>query len=67
MTVQRTRSVTADRQWHVDQAVANEALEHLEVSEDSRRIADRYVVGTASARTAAAQIRQRYGIVAPAQ
>ncbi|MDR0285430.1 MAG: antitoxin VbhA family protein [Propionibacteriaceae bacterium] len=50
------------RQAKVDQAVANQHLENLVVSEESKRIADNYVVGTASARQAAEQIRARYGI-----
>jgi hypothetical protein len=46
----------------VAQAVANERLEGLHVSEDSKRIADNYVVGKASAQEAAKKIRERYGI-----
>ncbi len=34
------------------------------MSEDTKRIADSYVVGKASARQAAAKIRARYGISA---
>lgn len=51
------------RAQQVAQAVANERLEGLRVSEDAKRIADNYVVGEASAKEAAAKIRQRYGIV----
>jgi len=51
------------RAAEVARAVANQRLEGLVVSEDSKRIADRYVVGEASAREAAAQIRARYGII----
>ncbi|MDR0625866.1 MAG: antitoxin VbhA family protein [Bifidobacteriaceae bacterium] len=58
-----TRSVT-EREHIVAQAIANERLEGLIVSEESRRIADRYIVGEASASEAAAKIRERYGIQA---
>jgi len=50
------------RRSQIDQAVANERLERLVVSEDSRRIADNYVVGQASAAEVAEKIRERYGI-----
>ena len=43
-------------------AVANERLEQLTVSEESKRIADNYVVGQASATQVANRIRARYGI-----
>lgn len=46
----------------VRQAVANERLEGLRVSEESRRIADNYVAGKASAKEVAEKIRARYGI-----
>ncbi|MDR0417199.1 MAG: antitoxin VbhA family protein [Propionibacteriaceae bacterium] len=54
----------AERERAVVQAVANERLEGLAVSEESQRIADRYIVGEATAAEAAAMIRQRYGIQA---
>jgi hypothetical protein len=50
------------RQVEVKQAVANERLENLVVSEESQRIADNYVVGKADAKQVADQIRARYGI-----
>ncbi|MDR0782814.1 MAG: antitoxin VbhA family protein [Propionibacteriaceae bacterium] len=53
---------TTARRERVEQAVANERLENLVVSEESLRIADNYVVGTASASQVAAEIRERYGI-----
>jgi hypothetical protein len=53
-----------ERERVVVQAVANERLEGLVVSEDSKRIADRYIVGEVSAAEAAAKIRERYGIQA---
>jgi hypothetical protein len=45
----------------VTQAVANERLEGLKVSKESKKIADNYVVGKASAKQAAQKIRARYG------
>jgi hypothetical protein len=45
----------------VRQAIANEKLEGLKVSRESRKIADSYIVGKASAKDAAAKIRARYG------
>ncbi|MCL1897803.1 MAG: antitoxin VbhA family protein [Micrococcales bacterium] len=51
-----------ERQKHVTRAVANARLEGLSVSEDSRRLADNYVIGKASAKQTADKIRQRYGI-----
>ena len=47
----------------VKQAVANERLEGLKVSAESKKIADSYVVGKASAKQAAEKIRARYGIL----
>ena len=51
------------RMTQVKQAIANERLEGLTVSADAQRIADRYVVGQASAKNAAEKIRERYGII----
>lgn len=48
------------RENTVKQAIANEKLEGLKVSRESRKIADNYIVGKASAKAAAAQIRARY-------
>jgi hypothetical protein len=45
----------------VKQAIANEKLEGLKVSPESRKIADNYVVGKVSAKSVAAKIRARYG------
>jgi hypothetical protein len=50
------------RKAAVKQAIANEKLEGLKVSAEARKIADSYVVGKASAKSAAAKIRARYGI-----
>ncbi|MDR1790682.1 MAG: antitoxin VbhA family protein [Propionibacteriaceae bacterium] len=55
----------AEREFTVTQAIANERLEGLAVSAESRSIADRYVVGELSAEQAAAKIRQRYNIPEP--
>ncbi len=44
----------------VEQAVANEKLEGLKVSRETRKIADNYITGKASAKAAAAKIRARY-------
>jgi hypothetical protein len=54
--------VNKKRKNTVRQAVANERLEGLKVSEDSQKIADNYVVGKASAKEAAKKIRARYGL-----
>lgn len=51
------------REKVVKQAIANEKLEGLKVSRDTRKIADNYVTGRASAKAAAAKIRARYGIL----
>jgi len=51
-----------ERRTRVEQADANERLENLAVSQESRRIADNYIVGTASAQEVADKIRDRYGI-----
>jgi len=52
---------TQNRKKIVNQAIANERLEGLKVSRESRKIADNYVVGKASAKQAAAKIKARYG------
>jgi hypothetical protein len=49
------------REHAVAQAVANEKLEGLRVSRETRKIADSYITGKASAKSAAAKIRARYG------
>lgn len=51
------------RAKNVDRAVANERLEGLKVSEDSRKIAGEYISGKASAKQAASKIRARYGVL----
>lgn len=49
------------REKTVKQAIANEKLEGLKVSQEARKIADNYVTGKASAKSVAAKIRARYG------
>jgi len=49
------------RENTVKQAIANEKLEGLKVSRETRKIADTYVTGKASAKSVAAKIRARYG------
>lgn len=51
------------RQTAVKQAIANEKLEGLKVSRETRKIADNYVAGKVSAKQVAAKIRARYGAV----
>lgn len=51
------------REKIVKQAVTNERLEGLEVSREARIIADSYVTAKASAKSVAAKIRARYGIL----
>jgi hypothetical protein len=46
----------------VQQAIANEKLDGLQVSKESKTIDDTYMVGKASAKHAAAAIRARYGV-----
>lgn len=55
-------TATQRRKKIVKQAVANQKLEGLKVSQESLKIADSYVVGKASAKEVAAKIRTRYGI-----
>ena len=50
------------RKNNVQQAVANERLEGLKVSKESRKIADNYIVGKASAKVVAKKIRDNYGV-----
>jgi hypothetical protein len=49
------------RKKTVKQAIANEKLEGLTVSRETRRLADNYIAGKASAVAVAAKIRARYG------
>lgn len=52
---QRTKNVT--------RAIANERLEGLKVSQESRKIADNYIAGKASAKQVSSKIRARYGVL----
>lgn len=54
-------TTTRQREKTVKQAIANEKLEGLKVSQEARKIADNYVTGKASAKAVAAKIRARYG------
>lgn len=47
----------------VKQAVANQKLEGLKVSDESLKIADNYITGEVSVKSVAEKIRSRYGIV----
>jgi hypothetical protein len=51
------------REKTVQQAIANEKLEGLQVYRATRAIADSYVTGTAPAKSVAAKIRACYGIL----
>ena len=55
------KSSLSKRQKTVKQAIANEKLEGLKVSRETRKLADNYVTGKASAKEVAAKIRARYG------
>lgn len=52
-----------NREKSVKQAIANERLEGLRVSEVSKKIADNYIVGKVSAKEAAKKIRAKYGVL----
>ena len=54
-------STVKKRERTVNQAVANEKLEGLVVSRETRKLADNYIAGKASAKDVAAKIRARYG------
>ena len=57
------KSLVARRQKTVKQAIANEKLEGLKVSRETRKIAENYIAGKASAKLVATKIRARYGIL----
>lgn len=50
-----------ERQFTVNQAIANERLEGLKVSASARKITNDYVAGKVSAKEAAQKIRAHYG------
>ena len=51
------------RQQVVKQAIANERLEGLEVTKETKKIANDYIAGKLSAKEAANKIRARYGVL----
>ena len=51
-----------ERQKQVDDAIANEKLEGLEVSSYTRKVMDDYVAGKVTAKQAAEQVYSRYGV-----
>ena len=55
---------TASKKKIVHQAIANERLEGLHVSQESQSIAQKYVAGKISAKTAAEKIRANYSALA---
>lgn len=57
------KSPIVRRQKTVKQAIANEKLEGLKVSRETRKIAENYIAGKASAKVVAVRIRARYGIL----
>lgn len=50
------------RKEKVKQAIANEQLEGLSVSKNTRKTLDEYVAGKISAKEAAQQVYARYGV-----
>lgn len=54
---------TQKRKNTVKQAIANERLEGLKVSEETKKIADNYIIGKMTAKEAAKKIRARYGVL----
>ena len=51
------------RQKLVNQAIANERLEGLEISPFAKKASDSYVAGKIPLEEASRQIRQRYGVL----
>ena len=52
-----------NRERIVNQAVANERLEGLDVSENAKKIAGDHVAGKISLKEATRKIRARYGVL----
>lgn len=50
------------RKEKVQQAIANEKLEGLNISKDTKKTLDEYVAGKISAKEAAQQVYARYGV-----
>lgn len=51
-----------ERKTQVERAIANERLEGLEVSPETRELLDGYIVGEMTADEVAKKVYQRYGI-----
>ena len=51
-----------DRKEKVKQAIANEKLEGLNISNTTKKTLDEYVAGKISAKEAAQQVYSRYGV-----
>ena len=51
-----------ERKEKVEQAVANERLEGLEISRETREVLDDYIAGKMTAKQAARQVYERYGV-----
>ena len=51
-----------ERREKVRQVIANERLEGLRISKNTRKIYDDYIVGKISAKEAAEQVFSRYGV-----
>jgi hypothetical protein len=56
-------SATKRREKNVKLAITNEKLEGLKVSSETRKMADSYIAGKASAKEVATKIRARYGVL----
>lgn len=50
------------RKEKVKQAIANERLEGLNISKDTKKTLDNYIAGKVSAKEAAEQVFARYGV-----
>lgn len=50
------------RKEKVKQAIANEKLEGLSISKDTKKTLDEYIAGKISAKEAAQQVYTRYGV-----
>ena len=61
MSMTKSTATTQQRKAIVKQAIANQNLEGLPVSRESRKIANEYIAGKITAKQAAAKIRARYG------
>ena len=55
--------VVLKRTKNVHKAIANERLEGLIVSNESKKLANNYITGKATAKQVASKIRARYGVL----